>query len=185
MLGLQNKDSLFLPPALVVNAADEEFQGGQIADALRLLARARDRTDRVAHERVDRLSPWKGREGDAAVDDVCAALQLMDFAEQKVARVPHFRLPSREVGSPDGGERIPLPPTADPAYDKPMAKAKKFELESAAPTLNEEDEETLAASMKAFGTRRLAEPSPPKKSASGCPSGSPPPLHAKGAERSR
>jgi predicted transcriptional regulator len=145
MLGLQNKDSLFLPPALVVNAADEEFQGGQIADALRLLARARDRTDRVAHERVDRLSPWKGREGDAAVDDVCAALQLMDFAEQKVARVPHFSAPSREVGSPDGGERIPLRRPPIPAYDKPMAKAKKFELESAAPTLNEEDEETLAA----------------------------------------
>ena len=119
----------------MVNAADEEFQGGQIADALRLLARARDRTDRVAHERVDRLSPWKGREGDAAVDDVCAALQLMDFAEQKVARVPHFSAPSR----------IPLRRPPIPAYDKPMAKAKKFELESAAPTLNEEDEETLAA----------------------------------------
>jgi predicted transcriptional regulator len=32
-----------------------------------------------------------------------------------------------------------------PAYDKPMAKAKKFELESPAPILDEEDEETLAA----------------------------------------
>jgi predicted transcriptional regulator len=32
-----------------------------------------------------------------------------------------------------------------PAYDKPMAKAKKFELESSTPTLDEEDEETLAA----------------------------------------
>ena len=35
------------------------------------------------------------------------------------------------------------PPT--PAYDKPMAKAKKFELESPAPILDEEDGETLAA----------------------------------------
>ena len=32
-----------------------------------------------------------------------------------------------------------------PAYDKPMAKAKKFELESPGPMLDEEDEETLAA----------------------------------------
>jgi hypothetical protein len=32
-----------------------------------------------------------------------------------------------------------------PAYDKPMAKAKKFELESTAPILDEEDPETLAA----------------------------------------
>ena len=32
-----------------------------------------------------------------------------------------------------------------PAYDKPMAKAKKFELERPAPILDEEDEETLAA----------------------------------------
>ena len=32
-----------------------------------------------------------------------------------------------------------------PAYDKLMAKAKKFELESSAPVPDEEDEETLAA----------------------------------------
>lgn len=31
------------------------------------------------------------------------------------------------------------------AYDKPMAKAKKFEFESPAPVLDEEDKETLAA----------------------------------------
>ncbi len=36
--------------------------------------------------------------------------------------------------------RLPIP-----AYDKPMAKAKKFELESPAPISDEEDEETLAA----------------------------------------
>jgi hypothetical protein len=34
---------------------------------------------------------------------------------------------------------------AIPAYDKPMAKAKKFDLESPAPILDHEDEETLAA----------------------------------------
>jgi predicted transcriptional regulator len=33
----------------------------------------------------------------------------------------------------------------NPAYDKAMAKAKKFELESSAPILGGEDEETLAA----------------------------------------
>ncbi len=56
-----------------------------------------------------------------------------------------------------------------------MAKAKKFELESSAPILDEEGEETLAAIDEAFGMRKLAEPSPQKKSASGCPSGLPPP----------
>src|ERR1700685_1125693 len=61
------------------------------------------------------------------------------------SRVPYFSLPLREVGSREGRMRIPLrhPPT--PAYDKPMAKAKKFELENPAPILDEEDEETLAA----------------------------------------
>jgi hypothetical protein len=42
-------------------------------------------------------------------------------------------------------ERIPLRCQPIPAYDNPMAKAKKFELESHAPTLDEEDEETLVA----------------------------------------
>ncbi len=32
-----------------------------------------------------------------------------------------------------------------PAYDEPMAKAKKFELENPAPIVDEENEETLAA----------------------------------------
>ncbi|HEY6764427.1 MAG TPA: hypothetical protein VI386_06620 [Candidatus Sulfotelmatobacter sp.] len=56
-----------------------------------------------------------------------------------------FSPPLREVGSREDSERIPLrrPPTS--AYDKPMAKAKKFELESPAPILNDEDEEALAA----------------------------------------
>jgi hypothetical protein len=42
-------------------------------------------------------------------------------------------------------ERIPLRYPAIPAYDKPMAKAKKLDLESRAPILDDEDEETLAA----------------------------------------
>jgi predicted transcriptional regulator len=33
----------------------------------------------------------------------------------------------------------------NPAYDKVMAKARKFDLENPAPILNDEDEETLAA----------------------------------------
>jgi hypothetical protein len=36
-------------------------------------------------------------------------------------------------------------PVRNPAYDEPMAKAKKFDLEDPAPILDEEDEETLAA----------------------------------------
>lgn len=41
--------------------------------------------------------------------------------------------------------RIPLRCAPIPAYDRRMGKAKKFELESPAPILDEEDEETLAA----------------------------------------
>jgi predicted transcriptional regulator len=48
------------------------------------------------------------------------------------------------VGSQED-ERIPLHCPPIPAYDNYMAKAKKLELESAAPILDEEDEETLAA----------------------------------------
>jgi len=33
----------------------------------------------------------------------------------------------------------------NPAYDNPMAKANKFDLENPAPILDDEDEETLAA----------------------------------------
>jgi hypothetical protein len=42
-----------------------------------------------------------------------------------------------------GANSIALSPI--PAYDQPMAKAKKFELESLAPILDVEDEETLTA----------------------------------------
>ena len=41
--------------------------------------------------------------------------------------------------------RIPLRLPPIPAYDKPMAKAKKFELESPVPIPDEEDEDTIAA----------------------------------------
>jgi hypothetical protein len=50
-----------------------------------------------------------------------------------------------------------------------MAKAKKFELESPTPVLDEEDEDTLAAIDEAFGMRKLIEPFPRKKFASDCP----------------
>jgi len=33
----------------------------------------------------------------------------------------------------------------DPTYDKPMAKTHKFDLDNPAPTLDDEDDETLAA----------------------------------------
>lgn len=41
--------------------------------------------------------------------------------------------------------RIPIAPSSDPAYDNPMAKAKKFDLENPVPAIDEEDSETLAA----------------------------------------
>jgi hypothetical protein len=59
--------------------------------------------------------------------------------------VPHFSPLLRDVGLREDGERIPLRRPPIPAYDKAMAKVKKFELESPAPILDEEDEESLAA----------------------------------------
>lgn len=49
------------------------------------------------------------------------------------------------MGSRGDGKRIPLHRPLLTAYDTLMAKAKKFELESPASILGEEDEETLAA----------------------------------------
>jgi hypothetical protein len=66
-----------------------------------------------------------------------------------------------------------------------MAKAKKFDLETDAPIVDEEDEEALAPSTKAFGMPMLAESCLRRRSANFCPSGLPPLLHAKSAERSR
>jgi len=55
--------------------------------------------------------------------------------------VPHFSPPLLEVGQlHTATNSIAL--LRDPAYDKPMAKAKKFELESPTPLI---DEEALAA----------------------------------------
>jgi hypothetical protein len=42
-------------------------------------------------------------------------------------------------------ETIFVASVGNPAYDKPMAKAHKFDLENPAPILDDEDEETLAA----------------------------------------
>jgi hypothetical protein len=66
-------------------------------------------------------------------------------SDSRLCRVPHFSPPLREVGSREDRERIPSRRPAIRTYDKPMAKAKKFELESPPPILDEEDEETLAA----------------------------------------
>jgi hypothetical protein len=85
MFSLQSKDSLFIAPALAVNAVHEQFQIDHMSNALALakLSEARDYTDKVFHRRADRFSPWKGREGDASVCDVRDALQALDLAAQK------------------------------------------------------------------------------------------------------
>jgi hypothetical protein len=44
----------------------------------------------------------------------------------------------------------------NPAYDNPMAKAHKFDLENPALILDDEDEETLAAIDEASGTLPVA-----------------------------
>jgi hypothetical protein len=43
------------------------------------------------------------------------------------------------------GQTVFVASVGNPAYDDPMAKAKKLELENPAPILHDEDEETLAA----------------------------------------
>ena len=43
------------------------------------------------------------------------------------------------------GQRVFIATLENPAYDNPMAKAHKFDLETPAPILDDEDEETLAA----------------------------------------
>jgi hypothetical protein len=60
---------------------------------------------------------------------------------------------------------FPLRTTADRAYDNHMAKAKKFDLESPAPTLDKETRKRSPPSMKAFGIGKPAESCPRKKSA--------------------
>jgi hypothetical protein len=65
------------------------------------------------------------------------------FSIPQTRRDPTFRPLAR--GAIAEEERIPLHRPPIRAYDKGMAKAKKFELESAAPILDGEDEQTLAA----------------------------------------
>jgi hypothetical protein len=43
------------------------------------------------------------------------------------------------------GTAVFVASVGNPAYDNPMAKAHKFDLENPAPILDEDDEETLAA----------------------------------------
>lgn len=101
MFSLQSKDSLFIGPALAVNAVHEQFQLDHISNTLafEMLNAARDRTDKVFHQRPDRFSPWKGREGDAWVCDVRDAIQLLDFAAQKFRNSKvRTRLPKSSTG---------------------------------------------------------------------------------------
>jgi len=55
------------------------------------------------------------------------------------------------------GAAVFVAPVENPAYDNPMARAHKFDLENPAPILDNEDEETLAAVDEAFGRLELAE----------------------------
>jgi hypothetical protein len=92
--------------------------------------------------------------------------------------------PWREVGiAEDGGEFHcavnPSQPTIT-LWRRRRSSNSKLLL----PSSMRKPRKRLPPSMKGFGTRKLAEPSQPKKFASACPRGLPPPLHAKGAERS-
>ena len=51
----------------------------------------------------------------------------------------------------------------DPAYDNPMAKAHKFDLENPAPILDDEDEETLAAIDEGIRDADAGRVAPPEK----------------------
>jgi hypothetical protein len=50
-----------------------------------------------------------------------------------------------------------------PAYDNPMAKAHKFDLENPAPILDDEDEETLAAIEEGIRDADAGRVAPPEK----------------------
>ena len=49
------------------------------------------------------------------------------------------------MGPTQPGTTVFVASIENPAYDKGMARARKFDLESPAPILDEEDDETLAA----------------------------------------
>ena len=80
--------------------------------------------------------------------------------------------------------RIPLRCRSIPAYDNPMAKAHKFDLENPAPILDDEDEETLAAIDEAAGTPKLVASHHPRRPAKCLPSGLHTSLLEKSNERS-
>jgi hypothetical protein len=68
----------------------------------------------------------------------------MTITELLVLQMAQFTLAGFHLDLLMSRVRTPLPRPPIPAYDKPMAK-EKFELESPAPILDEEDGETLAA----------------------------------------
>jgi hypothetical protein len=51
----------------------------------------------------------------------------------------------------------------NPAYDNPMAKAYKFDLETPAPILEDEDDETLAAIDEGIRDAEAGRVAPPEK----------------------
>jgi hypothetical protein len=60
-----------------------------------------------------------------------------------------------------------------------MGKAKEFDFEKPAPVIDEEDEATLAAIDEGLRDARAGRTVPMERFANFCPSGLPPPLHAK------
>jgi len=58
---------------------------------------------------------------------------------------PSFRALCESVGALLQGTTGFVASVENPAYDDPMVKAHKFDLENPAPILDDEDEETLAA----------------------------------------
>ena len=90
-----------------------------------------------------RSSLGKGKpELDRASARVHTLRILLDLNRRHLLFTPRM---ATVAGSREDGSEFPLRRPPIPAYDKLMAKVKKFELESPAPILEEEDEETLAA----------------------------------------
>jgi predicted transcriptional regulator len=71
--------------------------------------------------------------------------------------------------SREDGEQIPLRRPSIPAYDELMAKAKRFELETPAPILDEEDEETLAAIDEGIRAAKAGRTVPAEEVSKGLP----------------
>ena len=94
------------------------------------------------------------------------------------------RLPLREVRSREAGGEFHCAAHRIRPTIRLWRRRRSSNLRVLLPSSTRKTRKRWQPLMMAFGTRKLAEPSQPKKFASGCPSGLPPPLHAKGAERS-